>query len=416
MEITAPFFSIVLPTLNRASYLPLAIQTVLNQTFTDFELIISNNSSTDNTEDVISSFEDSRIRYVKTDEQIRVGRHFEFALSHARGQYITFLGDDDGYSKIFLESMKETINTHQAKIVGCKMCKYFYFQVNNYDGQPIERNSIHIPAFTNETSCFESKEAVNNMFAQFRLVEGDVDDSFHPPQLVNAVYHHSLLREIKEKLGVIFPDLLPCDYYTAVTLLSRTDKYCFLDSPLFIHGYSENGTSIVSDKSKSDEYREKNPEYAKLENAPLKVFDIYNCSVDALLQAKKDLQLSANDFPFEFTKYFIVMYFNIKSWEEDGYDVSPEMETFFRNLSEQLPEVREAVLSRIFNWKSKVKNTFGFVLKSSGLLKYYRQFGKEKKRIIISGSEGNFQNILECSQSIDKSFLSRYGQKRTAAD
>ncbi len=46
-----PFFSVVLPTLNRAEYLPFAIESVLNQTFEDLELIVSNNSSTDHRTD-----------------------------------------------------------------------------------------------------------------------------------------------------------------------------------------------------------------------------------------------------------------------------------------------------------------------------------------------------------------------------
>ncbi|HEX8639024.1 MAG TPA: glycosyltransferase family 2 protein, partial [Pyrinomonadaceae bacterium] len=58
-----PFFSVVIPTRNRAQLLKHAIQSVLDQTFTDFEVIVSNNFSVDNTKEVVNSYADERVRY-----------------------------------------------------------------------------------------------------------------------------------------------------------------------------------------------------------------------------------------------------------------------------------------------------------------------------------------------------------------
>lgn len=89
-----PFFSIILPTYNRASLVGIAIESVLKQTFDDFELIIVDDGSTDNTYEVVSSFHDDRIRYFKKENEERnIARNF--GIKRAKGEYIGFLDSDD---------------------------------------------------------------------------------------------------------------------------------------------------------------------------------------------------------------------------------------------------------------------------------------------------------------------------------
>lgn len=90
-----PFFSIVIPTYNRADLLRTAIAIILQQTYKDFELIISNNCSTDNTSEVVKSFKDKRIRYFENEKNIRAEPNMKKAVSYAQGKYIFTQGDDD---------------------------------------------------------------------------------------------------------------------------------------------------------------------------------------------------------------------------------------------------------------------------------------------------------------------------------
>ncbi|RMG34696.1 MAG: glycosyltransferase family 2 protein [Methanobacteriota archaeon] len=89
---TRPFFSILLPTKNRAHLVGYAIRSVLNQDFGDFELIIADNDDTDVTSKVVSQFDDERIRYVRTGGLDMV-QNWNAALSEARGEYVLLLED-----------------------------------------------------------------------------------------------------------------------------------------------------------------------------------------------------------------------------------------------------------------------------------------------------------------------------------
>lgn len=103
-----PFFSVIIPTFNRADLLAKAIQSVLDQTFTDWELIVIDDGSTDHTASVVKSFEDGRIGYYYQENSGKsVSRNHGIELS--KGLYISFLDDDDYLLEIFFETFEKSI-------------------------------------------------------------------------------------------------------------------------------------------------------------------------------------------------------------------------------------------------------------------------------------------------------------------
>lgn len=97
--------SVLIPTHNRADLLKRAIQSVLDQTYTDFELLVIDDRSSDNTEEVVSSFSDQRIVYLKnTENSARTHcRPLNFGLTKATGDFIAYLDDDNEFEPIHLE-------------------------------------------------------------------------------------------------------------------------------------------------------------------------------------------------------------------------------------------------------------------------------------------------------------------------
>jgi len=92
---TTLFFTVVIPTYNRAGLLLEAIQSVLDQTFGDFELIVVDDYSTDGTKDVVGSFRDDRIKYIINDHAKGGAGTRNAGIFRARGEWIAFLDDDD---------------------------------------------------------------------------------------------------------------------------------------------------------------------------------------------------------------------------------------------------------------------------------------------------------------------------------
>ena len=89
-----PSFSIVIPTYNRAAFISRAIRTLLEQAVTDFEIIVVDDGSTDNTDAVVSEFVDARVRYFwKVNKERAAARNF--GVEHSSGRYISFLDSDD---------------------------------------------------------------------------------------------------------------------------------------------------------------------------------------------------------------------------------------------------------------------------------------------------------------------------------
>jgi glycosyltransferase involved in cell wall biosynthesis len=104
MVINNPRITIVMPTYNRADIISRAIDSVLGQAFNDFELIIVDDASTDNTEDVVNEYADHRLIYVKLRENNGANVARNRAIDMSRGEYISFLDSDDEYHPDMLDT------------------------------------------------------------------------------------------------------------------------------------------------------------------------------------------------------------------------------------------------------------------------------------------------------------------------
>ncbi len=91
-----PKVSVVIPAYNHGQFLGEAIQSVLDQTFQDWELIVVDDGSTDNTREVVASFKDPRIRYIYQENRGAAGA-LNTGIRHACGEYIGLLGADDAW-------------------------------------------------------------------------------------------------------------------------------------------------------------------------------------------------------------------------------------------------------------------------------------------------------------------------------
>jgi len=107
-KLQMPFFSIVIPLYNKERFIGSTLESIIKQGFTDFEAIVVNDGSTDNSEKIVQNFNDSRIRYFLQDNA-GVSSARNFGIEKASSNYVCFLDADDIWHSDFLEVMYQYI-------------------------------------------------------------------------------------------------------------------------------------------------------------------------------------------------------------------------------------------------------------------------------------------------------------------
>lgn len=118
-----PLFSVIIPAYNSAAFLPQALDSLLRQTMPGFEVVIVNDGSVDNTQDIIDAYceKDARFRCI-AQENAGVSAARNNGLAAAAGDYVTFLDADDYYDKDTLAAFQKRINETNADLLLGRLC------------------------------------------------------------------------------------------------------------------------------------------------------------------------------------------------------------------------------------------------------------------------------------------------------
>lgn len=184
-----PYFSIIIPTYNRAKFIEKTIHSVLNQRFQDFELIIVDDGSTDHTKDVVNQINDPRINYYYKKNGERAAAR-NFGILRAKGEYISFLDSDDYYYPTYLanafESLKKYdlpeflfIGYESVSNAGIKIRKFNFLNNDDYSAF-IKGNPMSCLGLVLKKSVFET-----HLFNEDRELSGSEDWEF----LVRVISH-----------------------------------------------------------------------------------------------------------------------------------------------------------------------------------------------------------------------------------
>lgn len=111
-----PLVSIVMPSYNHKEFVGKAIESVLNQTYKNFEFIIADDGSTDSSVEIISQYDDPRIKFVRFEENTGFGA-YEYGLELAEGEYIATIASDDMWEHTLIETYIEFMENN--KEYGC---------------------------------------------------------------------------------------------------------------------------------------------------------------------------------------------------------------------------------------------------------------------------------------------------------
>jgi glycosyltransferase involved in cell wall biosynthesis len=114
---TAPQFSICIPTYNRAHLLPAALESAVEQTFQDFEIVVVDNASNDDTQAILERYDDSRIRVFRNKRTVSMYANHNICVQHAKAPWIVFLHSDDQLEKNALMAIRNAIRNYSCDVV-----------------------------------------------------------------------------------------------------------------------------------------------------------------------------------------------------------------------------------------------------------------------------------------------------------
>ncbi|MBY0309602.1 glycosyltransferase [Patescibacteria group bacterium] len=164
MNSTSPLVSILMLTYNRAPYIGTAIESALNQTYQNFELIILDDGSTDSTAAVVMTYSDSRIKFLKDPTNKGLYRKRGESLTYATGTYVAILDSDDYWTDTTkLEKQVQYMETHPD----CVVVGTFLTLVDTQNAE-VGKNSYH----TDDTSIRRAMLWRNQLANSSVLIRG----------------------------------------------------------------------------------------------------------------------------------------------------------------------------------------------------------------------------------------------------
>ena len=237
--------SIVVPTRNRAEFLKYCLETCLASSDPEIEVVVSDNNSMDDTRDVAAAFTDPRLVYVHPGRDLSMRQNFEFALSHATGDYVIFIGDDDGVVPNGIATLRYLIDKFHPDIITWRHITYIW---------PHQE-----PVPTDGLLKFRYRDFCGPLF---KLDPARIFQDFCDAKLINYrdganIYHGCVARPVIDRIqakgGEYFQGQIP-DVNTALSNLIEANSMLWIRNPVTIAGAGEksNGSAMNAPTKSTD--------------------------------------------------------------------------------------------------------------------------------------------------------------------
>jgi glycosyltransferase involved in cell wall biosynthesis len=234
-----PKIYILIPTKNRYDTLKFAVQTCLNQKYDNLEIIVSDNYSSDNTQNILSEFSDPRLKYQRTDKPLPMIYSWEFALSAVKEEgFVHIMGDDNGITTDAVERVVNIANKTGLKIIHGQPIQY------TWPNEKIINGYVSIPK-GEKLYIINSKSALK---AAYNLTIG-----FDRMPTINASFvHTSIIQKAKTFFdGKYFIASNP-DVCSSIVNAYFEKEYVYSEIPFMINGASVHSNGMQGgSKSKS---------------------------------------------------------------------------------------------------------------------------------------------------------------------
>lgn len=236
-----PLFTVIIPQKDRAEYIGWTLRTCMIQDYPNFEVIVSDDCSVDNSVEVITELarQDSRIKLFAHKSHLGMRDNFEFALSQVKSGYVMALGGDDGLTPGCIWRMYELLTQTGRQLLTWPMSGYIYPREAGGSGTFYVRRSK-----TDDIRIIKSEDFLNSLARNFK---------YHPNDLCPMFYMKGVAAlELVNRVKTRSPD--GCFYYcptpdgfSGVVLAGEVEDYVYSPEPLSISG--------TTSKSQGQNYR-----------------------------------------------------------------------------------------------------------------------------------------------------------------
>lgn len=319
-------FSIVIPTRNRAAKLRWALRSALAQRWDDYEVLVSNNDSQDDTADEIVRARHPRLRSLRTERALSMVDHWEYVLAQARGEWIVVLCDDDALLPHSLAALADLARRHpDNQLVQFSALTYVYD-----DGVAADGNYVDLPE---RVPWFERPIDSRARLAEvFRRLSGNL------PKFLNAAVRRDLVESLRARHGRIFRPWAP-DFTSGSLLLSGTPRFLEV-GPLMLWG--ENMQSYGSGSQRDPAhlmqfFREFAEFTGRLELTPYpELMTVTNAIYDTLSRIRAELGPRFTDLRIDPVRYRRYLLQDLQRYIEFGHaECRPWLARIRRDLVRQ---------------------------------------------------------------------------------
>lgn len=359
-----PLFSIIIPTRNRAHLLRYAVESALSQQFGDYEIVVSDNFSGDDTKRAAEQAGSHRVRYVRTEKTLAMPDSWEFALSHSRGEWVTVLCDDSVLGASLLKDTAAIIDRENPPAVSWPYALYYHPSWPDAS----KRNILKYLPFNGKRTKESAAKDLKKLYKGIAL-------STTSPSLYKAFCRRDVIEKIQSRTPKIFLPPAP-DYSSAAAILFTLKSFVYLNRPYTIMGTAKESIGESHNQYRGDAFKKYLSEFSEeklLAHVPTQLLNLRNFIAEALLRTAEAMGEKTS---IDWSVYYRESYRDLIRLENNGVSVDGEKEELLGAME---------------------KNGFQKLFKEvQGLTD-----GDDPAWVTVSGEENRFHDILSARAFLD---------------
>jgi glycosyltransferase involved in cell wall biosynthesis len=229
-----PKFSILVPTRQRPDTLLATLATLIWQTGDDYEIVVADNFGDDDVAAVITAAQQRhpRIRHIRSDRVLPMAENWERGLAACSGEYVSVLGDDDGFLPSTLDVVRKLIAVTEARVISWEVHTYWWPDTI----VTWNKNKLYVSLGHNDVAWIQSRSALVQTYRD-SVAFGAL------PMIYNGFVHRDVINSVIDRFGAYFvPAFVSPDVASGIVNLVHTSRFLHSFRPFAVRGNSRRST------------------------------------------------------------------------------------------------------------------------------------------------------------------------------